>query len=211
MCFSASASFGTAALLSFFGAAALRKIKNKRALAIALIPILFGIQQAAEGFVWLATQGVVSEFIGMLGAYIFLFFAFVIWPLWVPLGSIIYEGIKRPFGIAVVCMAAIGVGIAVVGSYALATQTIFVQADCCHIIYHGLSDMLHFEFGVWIYLLVTTGPMILSKKKSIQLLGLAIMIAFLISAWVWTAAFTSVWCYWAAVISGYIVLICKSL
>ena len=54
MCFSAAASLAAGGTLSVVGGLTLAKVKNKSELPFASIPLLFGIQQAIEGAVWLS-------------------------------------------------------------------------------------------------------------------------------------------------------------
>ena len=54
MCFSASASFLAASLLLVTGIYALKKVKSKKQIPLALIPLFFAFQQAAEGVIWLS-------------------------------------------------------------------------------------------------------------------------------------------------------------
>ena len=52
MCFSANASFGAGVFLTSIGVIATKNISNKKQILFASIPILFGIQQITEGFLW---------------------------------------------------------------------------------------------------------------------------------------------------------------
>ena len=54
MCFSATASFSAGAVLTGLGAVSLSKASSPREYPFASIPLLFGIQQITEGFVWLS-------------------------------------------------------------------------------------------------------------------------------------------------------------
>ena len=82
MCFSATASFTASALLTPVGLYALRRTyqSDPRYLALAAFPLLFGIQQAIEGGLWLALEGraTLSTSTTALG---FLFFAYLLWPI----------------------------------------------------------------------------------------------------------------------------------
>src|SRR5262245_59138830 len=86
MCFSAEASFTAGTMLIGAGGycvlAAWRKRKALTPLALA--PALFGMQQLAEGFVWL---GLLHDEVALTrtGALWFLFFALAFWPFWIPL------------------------------------------------------------------------------------------------------------------------------
>ena len=54
MCFSATASFISGATLCVIGVATLKQTKAPAEVPIALIPLLFGIQQLTEGVIWLS-------------------------------------------------------------------------------------------------------------------------------------------------------------
>jgi hypothetical protein len=54
MCFSPTASFVAGVAISTVGVATLKNVKNKREIPFALVPLIFGIQQIIEGFVWLS-------------------------------------------------------------------------------------------------------------------------------------------------------------
>lgn len=53
MCFSMEASFGASALLLGTGVAAAIKATSSPQRMLALIPLLFSVQQFAEGWLWL--------------------------------------------------------------------------------------------------------------------------------------------------------------
>ena len=53
MCFSASASFIAGTSLSALGVVSLRRTELKTEQPLAMIPLLFGLQQLSEGVVWL--------------------------------------------------------------------------------------------------------------------------------------------------------------
>ena len=73
MCFSAEASFIASGGLAVAGGASLKVAKKEQRL-IALIPLLFAIQQAIEGMQWLYLYRGTSS---LKLAYAFLFFGFV--------------------------------------------------------------------------------------------------------------------------------------
>jgi len=53
MCFSASASFIAGMSLSAIGVAALRNTEARTEQPLAMMPLLFGVQQLTEGVTWL--------------------------------------------------------------------------------------------------------------------------------------------------------------
>lgn len=64
MCFSPQADFSAGAALAGLGVDTLRRVPTRRELIIGPLPLLFGIHQLVEGFVWLALRGQVSRGLG---------------------------------------------------------------------------------------------------------------------------------------------------
>ncbi|MBI2415948.1 MAG: hypothetical protein HYV33_04815 [Candidatus Kerfeldbacteria bacterium] len=82
MCFSATASFVTSGALAITGSATLAKKPTRQLRWLAVIPLLFALQQTIEGLQWLAPKpSVLSTVLG----YAFLLFAFLLWPSYLPL------------------------------------------------------------------------------------------------------------------------------
>ncbi|WP_445354898.1 DUF6629 family protein [Microbulbifer sp. EKSA008] len=86
MCFSATASFGSAALLIFGGAlCTTHAMKNdKTYLLLAVTPLLFALQQVSEGVVWIGyNENLVS--LTAASSIFYLFFALFFWLVWIPI------------------------------------------------------------------------------------------------------------------------------
>src|SRR3990167_9996798 len=88
MCFSAAASFAAGGTLSVVGALTLAKVKKKSALPFASIPLLFGIQQAIEGSVWVSFG---SPILNTIATYAYSMFSHVLWPIFVPFWFLMLE------------------------------------------------------------------------------------------------------------------------
>src|SRR4051812_45712956 len=84
MCFSAGASFGVSAVLLAGGVVSLKKATTHSQAPFAAIPLLFSVQQLTEGFLWLTMTNPGLEGWQKILTYIFLLFAQVVWPFWVP-------------------------------------------------------------------------------------------------------------------------------
>jgi len=72
MCFSASVSFAAGLALITCGIAALKYAQERRLQMIAAIPLLFGLQQCAEGMVWLSFLDPRFAFVRSAAVYIFI-------------------------------------------------------------------------------------------------------------------------------------------
>jgi hypothetical protein len=101
MCFSASASFATALVLGLQAAGLLRGSLSAPSgspqrgyFPLLFIPLLFGVQQASEGVVWLnlpSTELSQPSMPLVVASYVFVFFAYVFWPFFVPLAFLLAE------------------------------------------------------------------------------------------------------------------------
>ncbi len=201
MCFSASASFGSSLVLATLGAISIVRCRNRKAQMLAAMPFIFSIQQFAEGLVWLSANGTVSPSVGIAAANVFIFFAFVFWPVWVPFGVQRYERNKTIFQMF---FSFIGLGVGASGLYFLINNSIVVTADCCHIVYQNVSSLATLSYGAWLYLLATGGSLLSSSSRIVQWFGVLLIVSYALTAVVWEYAFTSIWCFFGAIISAFI-------
>ncbi|MEK7121399.1 MAG: DUF6629 family protein, partial [Patescibacteria group bacterium] len=83
MCFSATASFVAGSALSVVGVVTIAKAKRKAQIPFAMIPLLFGIQQIAEGFIWLSFR-FNTLWLNTTMTYVYSLFSHVLWPVFIP-------------------------------------------------------------------------------------------------------------------------------
>ena len=85
MCFSPEASFAASAGLVPAGIYCVQAAIRKRIklLLLAVVPIVFGIQQFVEGWVWIGLENDNPTLVEY-GSSAFLFFALAFWPFWIP-------------------------------------------------------------------------------------------------------------------------------
>ena len=198
MCFSAAASFVTAGAVGAIGAAALSRVKDLRELALAVTPVLFGLQQAIEGWQWL-TLPLAPESSTSTGlTVLYLFFAEVFWPLHAPIAVWLVEPSERRRQFMVVCLV-VGVG---VGSYLLLpllTQPHSASIVEGHIVY--VTENRHSEAVGLSYLTATSLPLLLSSQRTLVVLGAVVLIGSGVAYLLYWEAFVSVWCFFAAAAS----------
>ncbi len=84
MCFSANVSFIASGVLAGLGALSIWQARTPKLRLFAITPLLFAIQQAAEGIIWLNSNDPTSGWY-VYSTYVFLFFAMIWWPLWIPI------------------------------------------------------------------------------------------------------------------------------
>lgn len=200
MCFSETASFTAAAVLSGVGAVTLGNVRHKREIPLAMIPLLFGIQQFLEGMQWL---GVSSNAPSTAIGYAFLAFAFVLWPSYFPwvirLVEPAGEGWRKKLLTA--CMGIGGtVSFILLMTLILQPLSIIVHGD--HILY-AIPYLVNVPdpIGVIPYVFAVCGSPLLSSHRMIRWFGLAMFLALVIAWWLSTIAFASIWCIFAAVLS----------
>jgi len=201
MCFSANASFTASGVLAVIGTASIAKTKTKRGLMYAAVPLLFAVQQLIEGFEWLTPK---PSALSMSLAYGFLFFAVILWPVYVPIAVYLIEPEQKkkriiaPFTIlgAVVSLFA-AVNFIVNPVSAIATL-------CCHINY-VFNLPLKYEVGA-AYVIATCGSMLCSSRYWIRTFGVVALIALGIAYFYAAFAYVSVWCYFAAILSTMVLI-----
>jgi hypothetical protein len=206
MCFSASASFTAGAVLSIIGVATITKAKHPSHLLFASIPLLFGIQQIAEGFLWVTLPINEYEQIQNLFTYIFLFFAQTLWPIWVPFSILLLTPkISRKFSAKV--LVACGFVLGVFLFCFLLNFDVSAKIVEQHIVYYQDYPPSFRVVGVILYMLATIIPPFFSKIKYMWLLGTTILISYIITAIFYNHYLLSVWCFFSSVISLSIYLI----
>lgn len=202
MCFSAPASFIAAAVAGTAGAACLARVREPGDWPLAAMPVFFALQQAIEGFLWLhlardptsATSAALTEG--------FLIFALVFWPVYAPVAAYTAEPApRRKTWIALCFVAGFAVALYFFTALADAPRTASIQEH--HISYSADPD-LPFAIGL-LYPVATCLSLMLSSHPAVALGGVVIVIGSLVSYWMYWNAFTSVWCFFAAIASALII------
>ena len=85
MCFSATANFVGSGVLGAVGVVTLTRVKHRRELLFASLPVLFAIHQFIEGFVWLGLDGILSPAVAHNMGAAFMLYAQGLLPFLLPL------------------------------------------------------------------------------------------------------------------------------
>lgn len=205
MCFSATASFASAGVLVGIGSIALARRRPAPLRLLAAVPLLFGLQQAAEGFVW-QTLELPSSPLHLAAVQVFLAMALVLWPLLMPASLLLAEAVPRR-RVALAIMLTLGAAVAAYGVASLLSPT-SVSVRGCSLEYQWDSSMpwvVERLFGT-AYLVAAVCPFLASSLRGSRAIGLAFVGAFGASILFWQATLPSVWCFFAAVLSILIVL-----
>ena len=200
MCFSATASFASGAVLSVVGIAAIRKAKTPSRRVFASIPFIFAVQQLSEVFVWLSLTKQALFHWQFLPAYIFLSVAYIVWPVWIPLSILLLEKKSKRKNILYLLFGA-GLVLAVYHTVYLVFYPVIAEIDGYHIRYKLSFPPALFIFSSIFYAGSTVLPTFISGIKRMWLLGVCITLAYIVTAIFYHAYIISVWCYFAAFIS----------
>lgn len=203
MCFSAEASFAGAIVISAIGVATVTKVHKSSQLVFASIPLFFGLQQITEGVLWITLPNPDYLSIQKFSTYLFLIMADVLWPIMIPLSVLFMEEnqkkkkILRLFLIMGACLSTY---------YATCLVLFKVNPEIMgfHIQYHANFPKSLVLITFAIYLAVTITPLFVSSIKKTHLLGMLMFLSCAVTAIFFTQYLTSVWCFFAAIISGVI-------
>ncbi|MGI9190799.1 MAG: DUF6629 family protein [Chitinophagaceae bacterium] len=206
MCFSAAASFSSSLLIAGIATVAIQRTKSSNEKPLAFIPALFAVQQAIEGFIWLGWKDSFwLSWQSNLSAW-FLFFAWMVWPVLVPLAAWKIEprqGRKK----LMFYLTLSGILLAGIAFFQIILAKPYPVAVNHRISYQLQSLQEEGAIRVILqslYVLVTLLPLLLSSIRGLVILGITNAIALLISFLFFQEALPSVWCFFAALLSGLI-------
>jgi hypothetical protein len=210
MCFSATASFTSAAVLIPMGAYCCWRAVRKHPWhwPFAVIPFGFSIQQAAEGVVWLSlAQGRPDRVSAATGVY--LFFALAWWPFWFPVAAGVAVRSARWRWVFVV-WAVFSTGWFLFAYLpAWADSRAGLRAEVVHhsIHYRYADEVVFAGRNFWpltaLYCWCAAGPLLVLGKRVYVVPavggGACVAVAWLVYA----HAYISVWCFFAGILSWY--------
>jgi hypothetical protein len=198
MCFSAAANFVGSSALGVIGAVTLTKVKHRRELLFASLPMLFAVHQFIEGFVWLGLDGILSPAVAHDMGAAFMLYAQGLLPFLLPLSVLLFEPDAksrkrmRPF-------LAIGIATALYILWALTAYPLQVYVKGNSIVY--INQATNNTAVAIFYVIATCGSLFFSKIKPMIIFGAANLAILLIVMEVKRYAFTSLWCAYAAIAS----------
>lgn len=200
MCFSAEVSLGASAILTVSGVIALKKTTSRDQILFACIPFVFAAQQLAEGFLWLSYSHTEFESIRQLSTLVFLVFAQVIWPFWVPLSVLMVE--KNPARkLALKGFLLVGITLSVYVSYCLFVYPVNGYPDTHHLKYELGFPLAHSLIAALFYFIPTVLSCVVSSEKGMTTLGLVIFGSYILARIFFSEYSLSVWCFFSAIIS----------
>lgn len=216
MCFSASASFTVSAGLVPVGVYCLYRVRSTHRAywSFAIYPLIFGIQQAAEGWLWLMLENGNVESI-RLPALSFVFFSHFFWLFWIPYSCYVIETSetkKKLFFIMTIMGCLFGLAMVI-------PVLMFADWMAVSLIHQSISYELKLLFDDFVprlavrgaYVLMILIPLLLSSQRYLRYFGVIIAVSVLGTVLLYTETFISVWCFFAAVFSFYMLYMIISL
>ena len=216
MCFSATASFGASAILGTVGIIAGVKARTNPQRVFATIPLIFAVQQLAEGLLWLSLKNadIVSWQTSL--TYIYLVFAMAVWPLWIPLTIRLLEKDAKRKKI-MNALVTIGAVVTVIVILVLSLYPVQVMSPLCLTCpmssTPGVRDHLHYEFTfppvakslitafTVLYIMATIVTPFISSIRKMKWLGIVFLVSYLFAVIFYNDFVVSVWCFFAAMLS----------
>ncbi|GJL74767.1 DUF6629 family protein [Nitrosomonas sp.] len=210
MCFSATASFTVSAALVPVGVYCLYETYRDKYYQVywpfALYPLVFGAQQAIEGWLWLTLETGDAGLI-RIPALSFVFFSHFFWLFWIPYSCYRIESVenkKRLFCIITFMGGLFGLGMYI-------PVLMFADWMSVSLIQHSISYELRLLLDDFVprmavrgaYVLVILVPLLLSSQKYLRYFGAIIALSVLLAAFLSANTFISVWCFFAAIMSCY--------
>jgi len=198
VCFSATANFVGSGILGTAGIVTLTKVKHRREVLFAALPLLFALHQFIEGFVWLGLDGVLSPAVTHDMGAAFMLYAQGLLPFLAPLSIFLFEPNKKsrrrmlPFVI-------LGGATTLYILWALTAFPLQLYVKQNSIVY--INQATNNTPVALVYLIATCGALFFSEIKMMVVFGAANLAILLIVIAVKRYAFTSVWCAYAAAAS----------
>ncbi len=180
----------------------LREVRHRRELPFAALPAVFAAHQLLEVAVWAGLDGDVSAGVANLAMRAYLFIAWPLLPIYLPLAVLMLE--PRGSRVRVAPFLALG---SVVSVY----LAFVVLANPVEVIRHpyGLEYATVVQHPVvWavLYIVAVIGAPLMSGYRSIVVFGALNLVGLLLVAVFYAQEFASLWCIFAAV-SSIIILV----
>jgi hypothetical protein len=199
MCFSLLASVTAGTTLSAAGAVTVKMARRRAELPLALVPLLFGAQQLTEGVVWWSLDHDEAR-LNAASTFAYMLFSHVLWPVFVPLVILCLEAVpwRRKTLAGFACVGAV---------VALDGLSIVVRGpSISHVVGSSIQYAMPSLVMIAFYLVATCVAMMFSSHRLLRLMGVTALGLALVSLWLYTAVFVSVWCFLSAVLTILVVV-----
>jgi len=198
MCFSAAANFVGSGAMGAIGVVILTRVKHRRELLFAALPLLFAIHQFIEGFVWLGLDGILSPTVAHDMGAAFMLYAQGLLPFLLPLSVLLFEpdGYSRRRMIPFLVLGG-ATTLYILWALTAYPLQLYIRGNSIVYINQATNNMA----VAVLYVIATCGSLFFSKVRAMVMFGAANLIILLAVMELKRYAFTSLWCAYAAVAS----------
>jgi hypothetical protein len=203
MCFSATASFAGAAVITTAGVVALTLVEDKRQIPYAALPLGFGIHQFLEGLTWVQLEGTTGTTLTGWAVHLWVFFAWAFLPFYVPFAVWLMEPDPRRRRWLLAPLT-IGSLLALYMTYHAIQPEIDVLVIDGNLDYHLAVPFLAVFVAAPYVFATCIGPM-LSSYRWVAAFGVANLVAMSVATYIEARDYSSIWCTFAAFLSLMIV------
>jgi hypothetical protein len=172
---------------------------------VAAMPFLFGVQQAAEGIVWQTMGKQTASSLHQFGIITFLTFALVVWPSWLPWSVYQIESDETRKSI-LKKMGWVGLFVSLLAASVLLGFEIeaYVIGHSLGYAFFNLNRDWPANIEFFLYFIPTMLPFFISSIQEVKKAGYLVFGSMVVSLLINQATATSVWCFFAALISLFI-------
>jgi hypothetical protein len=191
--------FTLSGAIIFIGILTLLKVSEPREVPLALLPLFFGLHEFAQGFVYLGMEQLITPRALEMAETFYVFYAKGLLQFWVPLAVWLLEPArwrKNLLGI----LTLFGGTMTLYALWVLASAPADVYLQNNALVYR--TPRLEYLWLALGYIATTVGALMLSSSMAITLYGLLNLLGLSLVYWLKPYAFTSLWCLYAALLSG---------
>ena len=207
MCMSAEASFIAEAVLVPTGVLTMAHAyrTDRKYLALATLPLLFGLQQALEGMVWISDGNAILVERYSLA---YMFFSWMAWPIWVPF-SVYFIEIERRKPLYLL-LAILGGMLGAMQYFPYFAHDGWLNTRFLpHVIVYEGKELFDYIIGrditYSIYVAIIVGSLLLSSDVNVRIFGLLVAAVTVVTFLFYSYAYISVFCFGGAIMSFYLV------
>ncbi len=167
------------------------------------MPVMAGIQQFMEGYVWMGLSGGDSSMV-WLGAMGFIFFSWLLWPIWIPFSVYVLEPpeSRRKNMFLYFALAGTALGLALYIPHLLYPDWVNVTINRDSLAYEG-TMLLDYLIPRWltyaIYMFLLIAPPLMSTYLHIRLFGLTLIAIVSVVYFFLVYAYISFFCLLAGI------------
>ena len=180
------------------GVVTLKKVRHRRELLFAALPMLFAVHQFIEGFVWLGLDGILSSVVAHNMGAAFMLYAQGLLPFVLPLSVLLFEP-DRKSRQRMLPFLVLGGATALYILWALTAYPLQLYVRENSIVY--INEATNNTAVALLYVIATCGSLFFSKIKMMVVFGAANLAILLAVMEFKRYAFTSLWCAYAAIAS----------